>query len=411
VIDRAAMERAPRLLWVNHFAVAPDMGGGTRHFEMGRELVRRGWDVTIAASDFHLHARTYMRRGSETDRSERVETLDGVSFVWLWAAPYEKNDSRRAWNWVSFGRSLERWASRAERPDIVVGSTPHLFAALAAWRTARRYRVPFVLEVRDLWPESLAVGTVRRGPAYWGLHALSRFLYRVADRIVVLAEGVADFLARLGVARDRIVLAPNGVDVAAYDEAIRAPRAQLRLAYAGAHGPANGLEAILDAAELLRGERRVMFDFVGDGPSKRALVERARDMSNVRFREPIAKSAIPSFLAECDAGLMVLKEVPLFAFGVSPNKLFDYWGASLPVICNVPGEVAEMVRQSGAGIQARDGSGAALADAIRQMLELSPADRVAMGARGRAWVARERDRPVLTARLDAALRNLVVEPA
>lgn len=406
------MGRAPRLLWVNHFAVAPDMGGGTRHFEMGRELVKRGWAVTIAASDFHLHGRTYTRRASEADRSARMETLDGVRFAWLWAAPYEKNDSRRAWNWMSFGRSLGQWANGTERPDIVMGSTPHLFAALAAWRAARRHRVPFVLEVRDLWPESLAVGSFRRGPSYWALHVLARFLYRVADRIVVLAQGVADFLARAGVAPERIVLAPNGVDVAVYGSATRAPRTELRLAYAGAHGPANGLEAVLDAAALLRDEPRVTFDLVGDGPSKTALVARARarDLDNVRFREPIAKSAMPTFLAECDAGLMVLKDVPLFAFGVSPNKLFDYWGASLPVICNVPGEVADMVRQSGAGIQSRDASGEALADAIRQLLALSPVERAAMGARGRAWVERERDRPILTARLDAALRDLLAQP-
>jgi glycosyltransferase involved in cell wall biosynthesis len=413
VIDRGATARAPRLLWVNHFAVAPDMGGGTRHFEMGRELARRGWDVTIAASDFHLHGRSYMRRTDEGDRAERTETLEGVSFVWLWAAPYEKNDTRRAWNWMSFGRSLEHWATRAERPDIVVGSTPHLFAAFAAWRTARRYRVPFVLEVRDLWPESLAVGKLRRGPAYWALYVLSRFLYRVADRIVVLAQGVAEFLARLGVARERIVLAPNGVDVAAYIGASASPRTSVRLAYTGAHGPANGLDAVLDTAELLRDEPRVTFDLIGDGPSKRELVERARErgIGTVRFHDPVSKSAIPAFLAECDAGLMVLKEVPLFAFGVSPNKLFDYWGAALPVICNVPGEVAAMVRESGGGIQARDGSGKALADAIRELLAIAPGDRVAMGARGRAWVARERDWPVLTARLDAALRDLLESPA
>jgi glycosyltransferase involved in cell wall biosynthesis len=408
-----AITRAPRLLWVNHFAVAPDMGGGTRHFEMGRELARRGWAVTIAASDFHLHSRTYTRRTSEADRSAQIEMLDGVRFAWLWAAPYEKNDSRRAWNWMSFGRSLGRWANGTERPDIVMGSTPHLFAALAAWRAARRHRVPFVLEVRDLWPESLAVGDFRRGPGYWALHLLARFLYGVADRIVVLAQGVADFLARAGVAPERIVLAPNGVDVAAYGSATHAPRTELRLAYAGAHGPANGLEAVLDAAALLRDERRAAFDLVGDGPSKSALVERARarGLHNVRFREPIAKNAMPTFLADCDAGLMVLKDVPLFAFGVSPNKLFDYWGASLPVICNVPGEVADMVQQSGAGIQSRDASGEALADAIRQLLALSPAERAAMGARGRAWVERERDRPILTARLDAALRDLLAQPA
>jgi len=394
---------------VNHFAVAPDMGGGTRHFEMSRELVRRGWSVTIAASDFHLHGRTYMRRTGATDRSPRLEMLDGVRFAWLWAAPYERNDRRRVWNWVSFGQSLEQWAAGAERPDVVVGSTPHLFAALAGWRTARRHGVPFVLEVRDLWPESLAVGGARRGPSYWALHFLARFLYRVADRVVVLAQGVGDFLTRTGVPRDRIVFAPNGVDVAAYGPARRTPRDEVRLAYAGAHGPANGLEAVLDAADLLRDETRVSFDLVGDGPSKQTLAAsaRARELRNVRFLDPLPKSAMPAFLGECDAGLMVLKDVPLFAFGVSPNKLFDYWGAALPVICNVPGEVAEMVRQSGAGIQARDASGQALAEAIMLLLAQSPAARAAMGARGRSWVERERDRPNVAARMDHALRDLL----
>ena len=403
------MQRAPRLLWVNHFAVAPDMGGGTRHLEMGRELVRRGWSVTIAASDFHLHGRTYMRRAGETDRTPRFETLDGVRFAWLWAAPYERNDLRRAWNWMSFGQSLELWTKAAERPDIVVGSTPHLFAALAGWRAARRHGVPFVLEVRDLWPESLAVGGRSRGPSYWALHLLARFLYRVADRIVVLAQGVGDFLERTGVSRDRIVFAPNGVDIAAYDLVARAPRDEVRLAYAGAHGPANGHEAVLEAAALLRDETRVSFDLVGDGPSKQTLADdaRARGLGNLRFLDPLPKSAMPGFLGECDAGLMVLKDVPLFAFGVSPNKLFDYWGAALPVICNVPGEVAEMVRQAGAGVQARDASGEALAEAIRLLLAQSPAERAAMGRRGRAWVERERNRPNVAARMDDALRDLL----
>lgn len=413
MIERAASDRAGRLLWVNHFAVAPDMGGGTRHFEMGRELTQRGWSVTIAASDFHLHGRVYLRRAGAADRKSRLELLEGVRFVWLWAAPYDRNDWRRVWNWLSFGSSLARWIDNAERPDVIVGSTPHLFAALAAWRAARRHGVPFVLEVRDLWPESLAVGGGRRGPSYWALYLLARFLYRVADRIVVLAPGVGDFLARAGVPSDRIVLAPNGVDVAAYPDLPHAPRAEMRLAYAGAHGPANGLEAVLDAAELLRNDPRVAFELVGDGPSKAALVEgaRVRGLDNVCFRDPISKRAMPAFLAECDAGLMVLKDVPLFAFGVSPNKLFDYWGASLPVICNVPGDVADMVRQSGAGVQARDASGEGLAEAIRRLLAMAPAERSAMGAQGRTWVARERDRPVLTARMDGALRELLKRSA
>ena len=407
--DHPAGDRSPRLLWVNHFAVAPDMGGGTRHFEMGRELTRRGWSVTIAASDFHLHGRTYKRRSTDADRTPRTEVIDGVTFVWLWAAPYEKNDARRVWNWLSFGRSLATWMRSAERPDVVVGSTPHLFAPLAAWRAARRHGVPFVLEVRDLWPESLAVGGVRRGPSYWALHLLARVLYRAADRIIVLAAGVGDFLTRAGVPAHRIVLAPNGVDIAAYGQSLRAPRTNVRLAYAGAHGPANGLETVLEAAALLRTEPRVEFALIGDGPSKPALVEsaRARGLTNVSFHDPISKRAMPAFLAECDGGLMVLKDVPLFAFGVSPNKLFDYWGASLPVVCNVPGEVADMVRQSGGGIQTRTASGEALAEAVRHLLAMSPTERAAMGERGRTWVARERDRPIVAARMDNALRRLI----
>jgi hypothetical protein len=354
-----------------------------------------------------------LRRASAEDRAHLDEVLDGVRFAWLWAAPYERNDWRRVWNWLSFGRSLGRWIRDAERPDVIVGSSPHLFAALAAWRAARRYDVPFVLEVRDLWPESLAVAGTRRGPSYWALHALARFLYRRADRIVVLAQGVAEFLARAGVAAQRIILAPNGVDVAAYSNSARAPRGSLRLVYAGAHGPANGLEAVLDAADLLRTESRIAFDLVGDGPSKPSLVAaaRARKLDNVHFHEPISKRAMPAFLATCDAGLMVLKDVPLFSFGVSPNKLFDYWGAALPVACNVPGDVATMIRESGGGIQAGDASGAALAEAIRGLLDMSPVERIAMGERGRAWVARERDRPVLTARLDGALRQLLGTPS
>ena len=385
------------------------MGGGTRHFEMARELVRRGWSVTIAASDFHLHGRVYRRRASASDRTPRPEVLEGVKFAWLWAAPYERNDWRRVWNWLSFGRSLSTWSRSNDRPDVVVGSTPHLFAALAAWRAARRQGVPFVLEVRDLWPESLAVGGARRGPVYWTLHALARFLYRAADRIVVLAPGVRDFLARAGIAPERIVLAPNGVDVAAYGPSTRQPRASMRLVYAGAHGPANGLEAVLEAAALLRDEPSVAFDLVGDGPSKPALVEsaRSRALANVRFHDPISKLEMPGFLAGCDGGLMILKDIPLFAFGVSPNKLFDYWGASLPVVCNVAGDVAGMVRESEGGIQARDGSGEALAEAIHRLLAMPPAERAAMGKRGRSWVVRERDRPLLTARMDGALRELL----
>ncbi|MGQ0715196.1 MAG: glycosyltransferase family 4 protein [Gemmatimonadaceae bacterium] len=400
--------RAPHLLIVNHFALAPDMGGGTRHVELGRELVRRGWRVTIAGSDFHVLERTYVRRQGPDDKRVIDETVDGVRMRWLWSSPYARNDGKRIANWLSFARSVVRSRWSEESPDVILGSSPQLFAALAAWRVARRLGVPFVLEIRDLWPESLGVAGRRRGPGYWGLWLLARFLYRRATRIVVLSRGVQQYLQRLGVEPTRIVYVPNGADLAAFTARPAPAGDVLRLVYAGAHGPANGLDVVLEAAALMRDEPRVRFLLVGDGPAKQALVAeaRARALTNVEFLDPIPKARIPDLLGSCDAGLMVLKDLPLFAFGVSPNKLFDYWGAGLPVICNVSGEVAGWVREANGGVQAADGTAEALTDAIRSVTSMSAERRAELGASGRDWVRREHDRPVLAARLDAAVRPL-----
>lgn len=399
----------PSLVVVNHFAVTPADGGGTRHFEMARELVaRHGWRTSVAAADFHNHTRRYTRRASSADRGVIREPLDGVDFLWLWTAPYERNDWRRAVNWLSFGRSLLRWDAGAGRPDVVIGSSPHLFAALAAERLAARWRVPFVLEVRDLWPESL-LSSRGKGPGYHALDGIARYLYRRARRIVVLARGSGSYLAERGVDPDKLVYVPNGVDVSAFGTVPRPARDTCTVLYAGAHGPANGLDVVLGAAEILRGEPRVRFLLVGDGAMKGELVrDRARrGLSNVEFRDPVPKMRMPELMAEADAGLMVLRDTPVFSYGVSPNKLFDYMGASLPVVCNVPGEVAGMVSASGAGEQAADASPAALADAVLRMSRRPPQERAAMGAAGREWVAREHGRPVLADRLDAALKPLL----
>lgn len=407
-VDHAPAVAVHRLLWVNHFAVAPADGGGTRHFELARALLPHGWRVTIAASDFHLHSRSYTRRSTRHAHSGVTERVDEVDFLWLWAAPYERNDWRRALNWLSFSRSLLQWSDGGAAPDVIIGSSPHLFAAFAALRAARRLRVPFVLEIRDLWPESLVAAGGRRGPAYYTLASLARYLYREADRIIVLARGVGDILVSRGADPSRIVCVPNGADPSAIARRQREPDTPFTLVYAGAHGPANGLETVLDAAALLR-DHAICIVLVGDGPSKKALQARAarERLDNVQFRDPVPKTAIATLLASADAGLMVLRDAPLFAFGVSPNKLFDYLAAGLPVVCNVPGDVATVLRDSSAGEQAVDASPRALADAVLRLAQRTPGELHRIGEAGRAWVGREHGRPMLAQRLDAALRSLI----
>lgn len=398
----------PSLLWVNHFAVTPADGGGTRHYDLARTLARLGWTVTVAGADFHLHGRRYTRRAGASDRRTILEQLEGVRFAWLWSAPYAVNDWRRVHNWLSFAWrvALADWS--APRPDVVIGSSPHLFAALGAWWAARRLGVPFVMEVRDLWPESMEAVSGRRGLLYHTLDRLAGFLYARADRVVVLARGSVERLRARGVPASRIAYVPNGVDPRGFPEVTRVARPCRTLVYAGAHGPANGLDVVLEAAERLQG-RDLRFRFVGDGPSRGELEAHAerRGLANVEFHGSVPKSAVPAVLAEADAGLMVLRDTPLFADAVSPNKLFDYLAAALPVVCNVPGEVARMVAEAGAGEQAADASAAALADAVLRLAARSPEERVAMGRAGRTWVLREHSRDVLGARLDDVLSPLL----
>jgi glycosyltransferase involved in cell wall biosynthesis len=371
--------------------------------------------VRIMASDLHLHRRRYTRRTEVSKYAVISESVENVNFHWLWAAAYHENNWRRAWNWLSFYYAVKSACRSIPRPDVVIGSSPQLFAAYAARSVARRFGVPFVFEIRDLWPESLLAAGGARGLAYSLLERLAWRLYKDADRILVLARGTQSYLVDRGLPPEKFIHIPNGVDVHAVAPApgtfVDASRTSqpFVVVYAGAHGPANGLDRVLDAAEILRPRANVHFVLVGDGPAKPQLVDEARHrgLNNVEFLDAMSKTALVEVLRRADAGLMVLRDAPLFAFAVSPNKLFDYLGAGLPVVCNVPGEVAQMVRDAGAGVQADDTSGAALATAVERLMDLSPPDRQRSGLAGRAWVMREHSREVLGDRLHHFLRGLI----
>lgn len=408
--NQTSGSRRRRLLWVNHFASSPVRGRGLRHFEIGRELTGLGWDVTIVTAQ---KAGTGAGERGYGVGSVEAERIDSVHFRWLGVVEFTENNWRRGLNWLSFARVFDRWSRNEGRADIIIGSSPHLFAALAAERHARRIGVPFVFEVRDLWPESLLAAGGHKGLLYHLLNGIAKYLYRRAERVVVLAEGSVDYLVRAGVPRSKLVLVPNGVDADRFPERDESRQKTFTIVYAGAHGPANGLDAVLDAAQLLKDRSYIQFRLIGSGTSKTLLEEdaRRRGLSNVRFEDQVSGSEIPRVLSEADAGLMVLRDSPLFSFAVSPNKLFDYFAAGLPVICNVPGEVSDLLRRANAGVQARDPSGRALADAVLRLVGLTVAERAELGASGRQWVRRERSRVALATRLNDTLADCLAQAA
>lgn len=393
------MTRRPRVLVLNHFAVPAGEPGGTRHTELFSSL--SGWDHVIVA------ARTnYTTRRRQADQ-------DGFHFVPVTA--YASNGISRILNWGSYSAMAALAGLRMvrRRPDVVYASSPHLLAGATGALLATAFRRPFVLEVRDLWPKVLVdMGQLSTDSRlYKGLSGLESALYRRATRIVVLAPGVVTELTDKGIPADKIELIPNAADPEFFhvDEDREIVRRRLgfdrvTVVYAGAHGPANGLDLALDAALELR-DLPVEIVLVGDGISREELRARAlaEGIDNVRFLEPVTKSEMPELLAGADIGLHCLADVPLFRYGVSPNKIFDYMAAGLPVLTNTPGEVTELVDGADAGVAVEP---TRIASGIRRMVEAGAEGRQRWGASGQSWITAHQTRAAMGRRLEKLLDSV-----
>lgn len=400
------------IVLINHYATLPAMAGGTRHFWFARELVQRGHQVAIVASSFNHSARRETRRWR--GEKHQTETVDGVRLVWLKTPPYTGNTLARVRNMLAFTHGLLRLPTDAFgfTPDIVYGSSPHLFAAWAAHRLAMRRRIPFVLEVRDLWPESLIeLGSFsRRHPFIVLLASIERYLYSNADHIISLLPAAADFIKSRGAEADRISWIPNGIDLAMVPKPPEPPNNDsFDVMYAGTHGLANNLDLVLDAAAALRlsgNTKSIRFRLVGDGPDKLRLMKRAQEMglTNVVFDEPVPKDAVFDTLAQADCFLLTLHDSSLFRWGISPNKLFDYMAAARPIILTLtapycPGDVPP------SGIFSIPNDPEQLVDLILQLSKMPSEQRQKLGTDARRYVEQHHAMNLLVDRLEAVLQH------
>jgi glycosyltransferase involved in cell wall biosynthesis len=399
-------------IWIfNHYAHPPDVPGGTRHYDLGRELVKRGDKVLIFASSYHhyLHRETRLKKGERW----RMEDVDGVTFAWLHTFPYRGNDWRRVLNMLSYmirawrlGRKLPQLVPKIAKPDVVLGSSVHLLAVLAAHRVARCHNAKFIMEVRDLWPQTIIdMGALnKRSSLAKLLQALERFLYRRAERIITLPPLAHQYLTACGVSKEKIVWIPNGVDLSRFNESearnTHGPGFKVR--YLGAHGQANALDVLLEAARIIHDQMHgeIEFVLVGDGPQKPRLIESARQMElkNVEFRNPVPKNEVSKVLQEADAFVLNLERAQVFRYAISPNKLFDYMAAGRPVIFSV-GTPENPVEEAQCGLTVPPRDPQALAKAVIQISQMPKEERVAMGQRGREYVEKYHAIPVLAERL------------
>lgn len=399
------------ILLIHQAFVAPDEPGGTRHYELAHYLAERGHRVTVIASPV-----SYLT--GKAGRSAPVEqTGPGGRVVIRRTYTYSalhRSFFHRVISFFSFMASSLLAGLRVSEVDLVWGTSPPIFQGATAWALARWKRVPFLFEVRDLWPAfAIQVGVLRNRLLIRMSEWLERFLYRHAERVMVNSPGFIEHVRQRGARR--VELVPNGADAAMFDPAAdgAAFRQQHNLQgrfvvlYAGAHGMSNDLGVVLQAAALLQDRPEIVLALVGDGKEKPTLMAQAQQMglSNVLFLPPVPKNEMPQALAAADVCLGILKPIPLYAT-VYPNKVFDYMAAGRAVILAMEGVIRQVVEGAGAGVYVPPGDPAALAQAIRCLAD-DPAARQEMGRRGRQCIETQFDRQICAAKLAALLDDMI----
>jgi colanic acid biosynthesis glycosyl transferase WcaI len=395
-----------RIVYVSQY-FPPEMGApSARVHELSRAWVRMGHQVTVLTGFAHhpVGVKAPRDRGVLTRR----ETCDGIDVVrsYVYAAP-NKGSARRMLSYASFMLSaMAIGPVRLPRPDVVIATSPQLLCAPAGYFIARLLRVPFVFEVRDLWPEAtLAVDAMKpTNLIFRSLRRLADFLYRRCERIVTVGPGYKDgIVERYHIPADKIDVIPNGIDTSVFEPLPRAQSLRQELGwgdrfvlmYVGTHGMAHGLHHILEAADALRGEPQFLFVFIGEGAEKARLKQIAADkqLPNVQFIDQQPKERIRQFYGACDLGLVTLRRDPLLQDSL-PSKLFEYLGMERPVLLAVGGEARRIVEESGGGQYVPPEDVPALTAAIRRLCQQREA-LPAMGRSGRAYVLEKYDRRVL----------------
>lgn len=401
-------------VWIlNHYAQEPSGAGGTRHFHLAEHLQAYGWHATIIAASVE-HQSGHQRL--EPNEKKRCDYFKGVPFLWVRTPEYQGNGGGRmrnmlAYTWAVLQRST---TAKLPRPDVVIGSSVHPFAAVAGALLSRRYKVPFIFEVRDLWPQTLVdMGRLQEDSFMtWALRKLELWLYRRAARTVVLLPRAWEYITPLGIPKERVVWIPNGVDLSLFPRSTVADTAKdhFTLMYFGAHGQANGLDNVLHAMKHVQEQsngRNIHLRMIGDGPLKPSLVEQASEMglTNVSFEPPVAKTQIPALANQADAFVFNLIDAPVFKYGISSNKLFDFMAAERPVVFSCD-STNNPINDAQSGLTVEPGQPQKLANAISEIAASPLTERQRMGRAGRDYVEQNHGFEQLAGRLAAVLDDV-----
>lgn len=400
-----------KILFLSHYFPPEVNAPATRTYEHCRRWVELGHEVTVVSCvPHHPMGRAYP---GYKNRFIQSEYKDGIKAIKVWTyITANEGFLKRTWNYVFYMIMVMLIAPFLAKADIVVSTSPQFFNGLAGYFVSRLKRCPWVLEVRDLWPESIvAVGALKNSKIIHMLEAIERFVYRKADHIVPVTYSFQRHIATRGALPENITVIRNGVDLRFFaplpkdDVYVRelGVDGKFVAAYVGTHGMAHGLDLLIEVAEKLRERDDIMLVLAGDGAERARLAAEVqrRGLTNIKLIGQLPKSAMPRLWSITDVSLVVLKKLDLF-LTVIPSKLFESMAMKQPIILGVAGESAELVNESGAGIIVEPEHVEQLAQALVQLAD-SPETCRQLGENGRKYVEANFDRTVLADRYEHLL--------
>jgi glycosyltransferase involved in cell wall biosynthesis len=401
------------ILLIHQAFVTTGDAGGTRHYEIARFLAEKGHRITVITS--RISYLTGENKSEESTQKEEKALNKNIRIIFSYTSSgMHKGFLSRLFAFLSFMVSSFFTALSVPGVDIVWGTSPNLFQAFTAWLSARCKHSRFLFEIRDLWPDfAVELGILTNPILITCSRILEKFLYRHSDLLVVNSPGFIDHIQKAS--GKKPVLIPNGSDpdmfVSGDDgEAFRHKyhlENSFVVMYSGAHGPANDLDVVLDAAELLLDHPGICFVFVGSGKDKPRLEQSAleRNLKNVIFAPPVSKNRIAEVLAAADAGLAILKPVALFKT-TYPNKVFDTMASGKPVLCQIDGVIREVVEKYDAGIFIEPGSPDSLVRAV-ELLAADPDRCQQMGETGRKAICEHFSREQSSFLMEKMLQSML----
>jgi len=380
-------------IWIfNHYAVTPEWPGGTRHYDLANGLTAKGHNITVFASGFNYSTLTESQNYNNS--YYLFEKIDKINWCWIKTYAYKKNNLKRLINMISYSKRTKLISKELGKPDLIIGSTVHPFAALTASRIARKFKVPFIFEIRDLWPQTFIDNETWKTyhPVSIIFLVIEKLTTKRSNGFIALSPNTKKYLTtKYSIPDEAIAILPNGC--MSYNPHIKEDLKKDKITtfmYLGGMDTVHQLDhLILALSKIEKSAKPFKFALVGGGKNKSHLQKMAAELNikNIEWEDPVIKSEVPPKLSKADLLFLPTAEVQ---YG-SENKLSEYLMAGKPILTYTPAKHNDPVNKAGCGMSAIHGNIKDLSSKIQAMVALSDNERNSMGIKGHQYASQHFD--------------------